>query len=305
MVHLKTLNFERTTVRPRMIARDLVHNAVVARELRTRMRGWRASIILTLYLAVLGAVTIVFLAQQAGPSAAQSPQIGAQLFRALALFQLLLLLVVAPASTAGAIGGERRQRTWDLLLATPMSSFGIVVGTLLVGVAFNLLLLVAALPLLSLVVLFGGVGAASIAHTYLVLVATALMLGAVGVLISAISSSPVVAIIVSNVIALLLSGGLTLLVLYGENWNIARISAGASVSSSALNPLAQLDPVVALAAALPGDAGSSYLGGVAATTHVLGLPIVVPLWEAYCMVAAALSVVFFLDAVALVRRQRV
>lgn len=160
-----------------MGARALVSNAVVGKELRSRMRGWRSTIIITVYMAVLGVIAVGFLMQQAGTTSNQSATVGVQLFQALSIFQLFLILFVTPATTAGAISGERQRQTWDLLLVTRLSSFGIVWGKLLAGLAFSLLLICASLPLFSLVFLFGGVSPDDVLHTYVVFLVTVLLLG--------------------------------------------------------------------------------------------------------------------------------
>jgi ABC-type transport system involved in multi-copper enzyme maturation permease subunit len=61
----------------------------------------------------------------------QSASIGRGIFTALMFLQTLMVLVLAPASTAGTISSEREKQTLDLLAVTPISSVAIVVGKLL------------------------------------------------------------------------------------------------------------------------------------------------------------------------------
>src|SRR5579872_1615541 len=127
-----------------------LYNAVLSKELRTRMRGWGAVVLITLYMLVFGLIAGGYLIEQAGQTVGQASGVGVRLFVALSSLQLLLILLITPSSTAGAISGERQRQTWDLLLITRLSTFGIVWGKLVAGLAFNVLLIFASLPLFSL-----------------------------------------------------------------------------------------------------------------------------------------------------------
>ena len=67
------------------------------------------------------------------------------------------MLFITPGLTAGAISTEREKQTLSILLTTSQSSFQIISGKLLSSIAFLLLLIVAGLPIYSLVFLFGGI----------------------------------------------------------------------------------------------------------------------------------------------------
>ncbi|HEX6508470.1 MAG TPA: ABC transporter permease [Chloroflexota bacterium] len=283
-----------------------LHNSVVGKEFRMRMRGWRSIAVLTVYMAILGIIAIAFLLQQAGPVNGQSSQVGLRLFQTMAIFQLFLILFVTPASTAGAISGERQRQTWDLLLVTRLSSFGIVWGKLVAGLAFDLLLILASLPLFSMVFLFGGVAPEDILHTYIVFLATVLLLGVISLFISALTRRLAVAMIVSNLVALALGVGVTLLTLYFENWGANGPQqygprGPIPVSIPPLTPLAESDPLVALASALPSQNGSSYLGGLNVVHHAFLLPWTLPLWQTYAIAVAAASILLVLATTILVR----
>jgi ABC-2 type transport system permease protein len=81
---------------------------------------------------------------------------------------------LAPAATVNSVSAEYERRTYDLLSATPVASVHFLIGKLLAGMAFIALLLVAALPLFSVVLLFGGVGTADVVRVLVVLALTAL-----------------------------------------------------------------------------------------------------------------------------------
>lgn len=288
-------------------ALGLLQNSLAGKELRTRMRGWRSTAVLTAYMAILAAIAIGFLIKQAGPTTDQSSQIGLQLFQALSFFQLLLILFITPAATAGAISGERQRQTWDLLLVTRLSSLGIVWGKLVASVAFGVLLVLASLPLFSLVFLFGGVAPDDILHTYLVFFTTILLVGVASLFISALTRRLAVAMIVSNVLALGIAGAISLLALYLEDWGQQTYgpSFGPNGPTASplppLTPLAQIDPLAALASALPSSTGGSFLGGLGAVRHAFGLPLTLDLWTAYALLATVISLLLLTLTTILVR----
>ncbi|HZU11307.1 MAG TPA: ABC transporter permease subunit [Chloroflexota bacterium] len=282
-------------------ARGIVYNSVIDKELRTRMRGWRSIAVLMGYMAVLGIIAIAVLVQQVGPSAAgQSSQAGLQLYEVLCIFQLLLILFVTPATTASAISGERQRQTWDLLRVTHLSSFGIVWGKLVAGLAFNLLLIFGSLPLFSLVFLFGGVAPDDILHTYVVFLATVLLLGMSSLFISALTRRVAASMVISNIVALAISVGIGLFTIYLEQPTRPQFGPNGPIVPP-LTPLAQIDPLIALLSALPNTTGGTVLDGIGQIHHAFGLHVTMPLWGAFCLLAILISAVLFLLTAALVR----
>lgn len=79
-----------------------------------------------------------------------------QVFITLTLVQMTVAVFLTPAFAAGSVSGERERRTLAVLLTTPLSPLGILVGKVLSSSALLALLLVVTLPLYSLVFLFGG-----------------------------------------------------------------------------------------------------------------------------------------------------
>jgi ABC-2 type transport system permease protein len=130
---------------------------IMVKELRSRMRGRRAFVVLTIYLALLalityGAYLIVAPSAQMGfagdgRQANVSGIIGQTIFTLLSVFQLVLVCFIAPGFTAGQISLEREKQTLDLLVSTPMRPGAIVIGKLAAALAFVVLMIVAAVPL--------------------------------------------------------------------------------------------------------------------------------------------------------------
>ncbi len=171
-----------------------LRNPIVLKELRGRMRGWRAPVILTIQLVVVSCFTVLlYLLVVESSATSGTATIGQTLGQALfySVYMLLLLLVVflSPAFTAGALSGERERKTLDLLVTTLLPPRALVLGKLLSALAYILLLILVALPIQSLAMMFGGVVLAEMVIGTLMLLVTALVTGAVGMFISSLMRS--------------------------------------------------------------------------------------------------------------------
>jgi ABC-2 family transporter len=141
-------------------------NPVLRRELTERMRGWRACIVLTLYLALIAGT--LYVAYQVGRNTNDSPsdlaasfnapaRVGRGIFEYVLFLMLLLVLFMVPGQTSGAVAGERERQTLIPLQVTLLRPRSIVLGKVGAAVAFLVLLLVATTPLLAVCYLIGGV----------------------------------------------------------------------------------------------------------------------------------------------------
>lgn len=168
--------------------------AIGVKELRGRMRGRRAFVILTVYLILIGGFAwmseIVQEKLYAGAFANQatfaSAAIGRSVFGAILLLETLLVVVLTPGFTAGAISLEREKQTLDMLATTPISSLAIVIGKLLSALVYVFILVLASIPLSALVFVFGGVAWDDVMRGYIVLLATAVGIGSVALFFSAL-----------------------------------------------------------------------------------------------------------------------
>lgn len=160
-------------------------NPVLWRELRARFRGPRAYSLITAYLVfILGLAFAVY--RQGLDDGAAAAQIGQALFGALLLAQLIGILLVAPALTMAALSGEVERRTYELLLATPLSGMAIVRGKLGAALAFLLVLLASGLPFLGLAWSLGGAGLLDLLAVQISLLLAAALLACLGLGASAL-----------------------------------------------------------------------------------------------------------------------
>ena len=199
-------------------------NPIVVKELRSRMRGARAFITLTGVLFTLGGVSYLLyrlaLATQNYSYAPLSPQIGQSLFITLAFLELMMICAIAPAVTAGAISGEQEKLTYEMLMATPLPPASILRGKLISALSYVFLLIFAAIPMASLIFIFGGVTPRDLIKALLVLVSVAVSLGVLGLFMSVWLQRTARATVISYLIeALLLFGTLFVYAAVGiEKW---------------------------------------------------------------------------------------
>ena len=180
-------------------------NPVITKELRGRMRGARTYWLLFGYLLLLS--LILFFSylgwwnqhsnEMERGSASAGFTVGRTFFQILFYTQAVMIALITPALTAGAISVEREQRTFEMLRGTILRPRAIVWGKLASSVSFVALLLTSSLPLLSLCFLLGGVSPGEVFFAYLLLVGDAFLFGAIGLCWSAYAANTATATVLS------------------------------------------------------------------------------------------------------------
>src|SRR5438876_11937537 len=116
----------------------------VLKELRGRMRGMRAFVVLTVYLTLMsGFVTLLYVLNaswMSNPGSAAGANIGRLLCAGIVGTELFLVTFIAPTFTAGAISGERERQTYDLLRTTLLPARSLVLGKLVSALSYVFLL---------------------------------------------------------------------------------------------------------------------------------------------------------------------
>jgi ABC-2 type transport system permease protein len=161
-------------------------NPVLLKELKVRMRGWKAAGIIALYLLVLTfvAMFIIYSNFMNPYSSTIDPQVSIGAYSGLAIIQFVLIMFIVPALTAGAIAGEREKQTLDLVLCTKLRPISIITGKLFASTGQTLLLIVASIPLFSTVFLFGGISIKEIVQLFGFYIVTAVTIGSIGIFYS-------------------------------------------------------------------------------------------------------------------------
>ena len=312
-----------TTGKRRGLLRRWLHsesNPLLIKELRGRMRGARAFVVLTVYLALLSCFTsIIYYTNTAsagglggGPDMVY---LGKTIFDSVVLIEIFMVVFITPAFTAGAISGERERKTYELLRTTLLSGRQLVSGKLLSAFTYMLLLIMAAVPLESLAFVLGGVVVEELALALVILLVTAFAFAAAGLCFSSLARTTLVSTVLTYATALLATVGLPVLLLLFAVALVDPFTSGFRSSSSpwilqaaltyALYFTAGLSPVTAAVfteVALEEESAVWYFWHNIDATHRVPIP---SAWIVYTAVYLALALVLLLVAVRRVRRQEI
>ena len=175
---------------PIALARELGANPVLRREMDERAGSGLAAAAMTIWLVLLsGLAILVYWGYSAGgldPVTTDSARIGKNIFEWTLFGMLGLVLFLVPAFTASSVAGERTRQTLIPVQMTALGPLAIVLGKSLAAIAFTVLLVVAAAPILAVAFFVGGVGLGDLLSGLGIVVLTAVVLGAVGIMFSAL-----------------------------------------------------------------------------------------------------------------------
>jgi ABC-type transport system involved in multi-copper enzyme maturation permease subunit len=138
----------------------------------------------TLFAAALFAITLtswqLLVGSQRIENLGDLAWFGASAFQILALLELAVAMPFSALLVASAVSLEKDRKTLDLLLLTNLSNSELVLGKLLAGMLSVVVVVVAALPLLMIVSLLGGVSTGQIIRVQAVTLLSALAAGSLG-----------------------------------------------------------------------------------------------------------------------------
>ena len=293
-------------------------NPILIKELRGRMRGARAFVVLTVYLLLLSCFTSII--YYAYSSTARAPgggpdmaYLGKVIFAGVVLIELFMVTFITPAFTAGTISGERERKTYELLQATLLPARKLITGKLASALTYMFLLILAAVPLESLAFMLGGVVVEELVLALIILLVTAFTFAVIGIFFSSLARTTLVSTVLTYAAALLTTVGVPVLLLvfssllidpllygYGSStppwiWEAALMYllfffAGTSpISAAVLTEVFLMEEDAAL-----------YFWYELDSTHRILIP---SAWIVYTVIYLALALVMLLVAVLRVRRQ--
>lgn len=196
------------------------------------MRGARAFVVLTAYLVVMSAFvlfTYLVVVLDSSSSSSSNRVAGQAIFITLVSVQAFLVVFIAPAFTSGAISGEKERQTFELLKTTLLSSRAFVLGKLTSALSYVFLLVLAAIPLISLAFMLGGITASEVIISQLLLLFAAVAYTAIGLYFSSSMRSTMGASVATYVVILVLNVGVPIIYGFG-----LAISASVMLSASSV-----------------------------------------------------------------------
>jgi ABC-type transport system involved in multi-copper enzyme maturation permease subunit len=285
---------------------NFLANPVLARELRGRIRGNRALIILVIYLSITAAVTLLVYAAAAGSFAGgvNDPEagrgIGKAIFITVMTASLIQVCVITPSLTAGAISGEKERQTYDLLLTTLLSPLQIALGKLASALAFAMLLIMAALPLAGLAFLFGGVSGAELLIGIAGLVVTAICYATVGLSWSSVMRTTLAATVMAQGTVILVLLIIPFLFVVGSLLTSAFNGLPDAFYVYGMGLLLCAHPFIALGLTAASLAEGEGIFLIEVPSDIGQLPAPSP-WIVYILVSALLTAIFLALAIRMIR----
>jgi len=292
-------------------------NPVMLKEIRERMRGARAFVVITIYLGLMSGFALLLYLVQRGvvqnEGSAVIGELGRTIFAGVVGIELLLIIFIAPAFTSGAVTGERERKTFDLLQITllPRSSF--IIGKLESALSYIFLLLLAAIPLQSVAFLFGGISETELVLAFIILTVTAITLGAVGLFFSTVVDRTLTASVRAYTVAFGVIIGLPIVFSYFLGiFNNAVVGTGSNVTSSPATEaaliylggfLVSLNPIATATATqqLLIDQQTTGFWTVTLNSNGSTIPMISP-WISFTIIYLTLSTILMVLAVRRMRR---
>lgn len=207
---------------------------IVVRELRVAAR--RPAAHRLRFLTAAGVMLLWFALSLGAQSSTRPAELGRHLFQALGVLGLGFTLLTGVFLTADCLSSEKREGTLGLLFLTDLRGYDVVLGKLGTTSLQALYGLLAALPMLALSVLMGGVTGGEVLRLAVVLLVTLLLSLAVGMAVSALAREAPQAMLATFLI---------LFVVAGVPPTITSFFDGIRVVNFATNPLNWPSPVYA------------------------------------------------------------
>lgn len=259
-----------------------LNNPVLMKELKLRFRFFKSVTGIMFYLGAMCVFVVGFfmITTQFTGSGYFRPNESYILFIMLSVLQMALVMFITPGLTAGAISSEREKQTLNMLLMTTQSSWQIILGKLMSSVAFLGLLLVAGLPLYSIVFLFGGVSPLQLITIFFFYFITMLAIGSIGIFFSTYTKRTITSMIATYG-AMVFLGGFTAFFFYVGLIIDQTIMMGAGTVSPFTYFWASINPGALVLSVLSGDIAEGLYSLVG---------IEVPLWIPYLLFYLAITV---------------
>ena len=181
------------------LKRTYIGNATATRDMRVQLRGSRAAIMFTVYLAIMGFVLLMVYSSSIGDGMGRSLATAQSMLQNFYYQTLTALGVVitlaAPSMGAFAIVTEKQRRSLDLVFSAPTEPKYYLVGKLISSFRYVWLLLVLSLPFCAISVTLGGTTWGQLFITFLLFSFYGLVCVSIGLLMSTLCSKVLPAII--------------------------------------------------------------------------------------------------------------
>lgn len=180
----------------------LVDNPVLQRELLSNLRAPRAFVLLLVYQLALAAVILIAYPRETRIDLTAESAAAQRLVDFFFIGQFAIASLMAPSFAAGAITGEKERKTYEMLLASPLKPWRIILGKLIAALTHLVVLIVGSLPIIMLCLPLGGVSLYELLAAYIGLLFAILLFGSISVFCSSYFKRTSSSLVVSYVVIL-------------------------------------------------------------------------------------------------------
>ena len=243
----------------------MIRNPIIHKEVLSALRTRKAVLMQVVFLAV--ALALTYLLWPEGGLQDVGGELSRRILGVLAIGQLVLVAMFAPAFTAASLTSEHEHNTFESLMATSLRPWEIAVGKMVGSLGFLLLLVATGIPSLAIPLLLGGVSGGDVLAVIGVLFVTAIYLGMIGLLISSMMHRSYRAIIVTYAVLLVVC-----FVFAAPAWPVSKnlMGRGSTASQSVMHVIASLSPVEAMLSLIWEK-----------STYTIGARNMPPFWQLY------------------------
>ncbi len=201
-------------------------NPVYQREIGTDAKAGRIFLVLIIFNCVLSVVTFVMfysIFNGVRHMGAVDYSGLTELYTIMAYIEIGMVMIIIPATTAGAITGERERKTLDIMLVGSRHARTIVVGKFISNMRLILVVMISSIPILSMVFVYGGIRFVNLLQLLIIIMIAGIYMGSIGIFCSSICKRTTSAVVLSY--GMLVA---TTLVTIAFNYLIVKISANDS-----------------------------------------------------------------------------
>ncbi|MFC5700125.1 ABC transporter permease [Cohnella faecalis] len=272
--------------------RKLFINPVLNKEITLRMRTLRSMWALFFYLLAIGigALGFLYITQMDGGRSGFNPDASRTMFMFISMAQLGLIAFMAPGLTAGIVSGERERQTLNLLLTTQQTSANIILSKLAAALAFMVLIVVATMPVYSIVFLYGGISPSQLTMVFLFYLFVMIVFGSLGILFSTLLKRTMISVIVTYGVTLFSFGGTAFIYLILNSIMDNTYRGSANIPDYGwIGYIMGLNPIAALYSVFDSEISRSvFRAGYSSANYQKDAPI--ELWQEFLIVYTIIAV---------------
>ncbi|MFP4054176.1 MAG: ABC transporter permease [Phycisphaerae bacterium] len=226
----------------------MIANPIIRKEVLSALRT-RKAVLMQAAMLLVAAGLVWLLWPESGLQDVGGQQ-ARRLLSVLAIGEMVMVALFAPAFTAASLTSEKEHNTWESLYGTALKPWEVALGKMVGSLAFLVLIVLTGVVAMAAPLLLGGVGLSTVLAATALLLLTAAYLGMIGLLVSTMTHRSYRAIITTYAILLVLC-----LLVALPAWPVSGqlITRVTGTPRTVMHYLASLSPLQAMLSLVLGD----------------------------------------------------